>query len=158
MAARVIEVADAVVAFLQASWVPVAPDLVERVYGAEFGLTVGYEPLLAGRRLMVYPATYEHPNLETRTIYRKEFVLKVCGVERYTGDEALPPKEWMDDRVEWFEKKVFLPLRNQNLVVLTSLIPSLENPATVDEVYDIAKYFENKTFWTTGTFSFQEFT
>jgi hypothetical protein len=156
MAARVLEVADEVGAVLQAEWEPTAPDVVERMYGAEFGLTPGYEPLLEGRRLMVYPATYEHPELETRSKYRKEFVLKVCAAERYLGNESLPPKAWMDERVSWFEEKVFLPLRDQHLLLLESLVPSLSQPATVDEVYDIAKYFENKTFWSTATVAFQE--
>ncbi len=156
MPARVIEVADAAVAVIQAAWAPTAPDLVKRVYGAEFGLTKGYEPLLEGRRLMIYPANYSHPALETRSKYKKEFVLTAVGVERYTGTEAYPPDSWMDERVEWFEQQVFLPLRNQQLVLLDSLIPSLEQPATVDEVYDIAKYFETKTFWSTATFAFQE--
>ena len=156
MAARVIEVADAAVAVLQTAWNPTAPDLVKRMYGAEFALTKGYEPLLEGRRLMVYPASYAHPEMETRVLYKKDFVLIVVGVERYVGSEPLPPDDWMDERVEWFEQKVFLPLRDQHLVLLDSLIPSLSQPATVDEVYDIAKYFENKTFWSTATVAFQE--
>lgn len=97
MAARVLQVCDAVVEAIEALWSPAAPDSVSRAYLARHQLRG-----LEGRQVTVHPAGYAWPALGTRGEDYRDCKVLIAVAERYTaaGDVT---DAWLDDRVEWVQ-------------------------------------------------------
>lgn len=155
--ARVLQLCDAVASLIGSLWTPTAPDAVQRAYGPDVGLTED-DPstLITGRQVYVFPVSYGVPTMIDRSELDHRDTVAVLVIERYTAGTGYPPVDWMDARVNFTEQKIFIPLRNPQLVLLDTLIPDLETPGSVDVVYDIDLYRDNKTFWSQLTLPFQE--
>jgi hypothetical protein len=156
MSARILEFSDAVTAAIQAAWNPVAPSAVSREYGAEVILTDDDSDVLKGRRVFVFPTTYEAPEFVDRAELLRTYSVGIVIVERYTDDAGYPTKSWMDARVLFVEQTIYRLLRNPMLVLADTLIPAPNSPGTVDVVYDLDLFLQQKTFWSVCFFTFQE--
>ncbi len=158
--ARILDLCDAIATLIGATWVPVAPDAVSREYGPDVGLSEDDgNTLLDGRQVYVFPIGYGVPAMDDRTFLDKRYAVVVTIIERYTDDPGIPPNDWMDTRVT-FTETLFKLLRNPFLELLAVsgayVMPDIENPATVDAVYDFDLFQENRTFRSQMTLNFQE--
>jgi hypothetical protein len=156
MAARVIETADAVAAAIRTAWAPIAPDAATSDYGAEVILDDDDPDVLTGRKVFVFATEYAAPEFVDGASLRRTYGVGIVIVERYAAAAGTPPKAWMDARVLFVEQSIYRLLRNPDLVLSNTLVPSPEAPGTVDVVYDLDLYLQRKTFWSVCTFTFQE--
>lgn len=157
MAARILDLCDAIVTLIGSNWSPTAPDAVTREYGPDVGLDASDSAtLIVGRKVYVFPTSYAVPQLQDRELVDKRYSAVALVIERYT-DAGTPPTEWMDERV-LFAEGLYKLLRDPDLVLLDTAIPDLENGSTVDVVYDIVRFAEQRTFWSQMTLNFQEAT
>jgi hypothetical protein len=144
---------DELVALLAGAWGPSDPDGVERHYYRRWGDADSGEDELAGRRVVIYPQDYQS-DAETRgeDKYRHRIVVQV--VERYT-DGGDPPKEWMDERVD------FVYARVVQLFDFGRSPPAwnkrLRTDTTTVSVYDLQKLMSGgKLFMSQVEFEFSE--
>jgi len=163
--ARTLEICDAVVDAIGTAWDPTSPDAVSREYGVEVGLSKDYASiLLTGRKVYVFPTSYEAPGLIDREVLMNAHGVAVLICERYTNsdgstaDPGLPPKAWMDERVLFVQDKIYKVLRNPHLVLLDTVIPVPDELGSIDLVYDRDLYLSKRAFWSYGFFNFQEAT
>lgn len=161
--ARIIEVCEAVASFIRTTWTPIAPDAVTRTYGPDIGLTPDDDAtLLSGRQVFVFPASYAVPVQVTRAEVEWRYGVTVLVVERFDQDgetAGTPPVAWMDERIEFVENTIFKPLRDQDLTLLGSVIPSLAEGgevAQVNVVYDLDLFLKHRAFWSQVTLPFEE--
>ena len=103
MAARILDVCDALVAAIQAAWSPASPDGVERGYVSK--IKVGE---LTGRRVYVFPLRYSD-SPASRSENLTDYSVGVVVVERYR-DAGVPDKDWTDERVTFVEEVVYSAL------------------------------------------------
>lgn len=159
MAARIVEVCDAVVAAILAEWTasaspPGAADGVERVYTepAKFGS-------MTGRRVWVSPA-----GVAGETASRAEDVgvstVAIVVAERYTGQGA-PPVAWVDERVAFVQLVLDLVgsygnrRQSGKLLVGTPARPHWTERWS-SEVYEWTYLDEHKVFWSETEVEFRE--
>lgn len=153
--ARILDLCDCIASLIRTTWQPVAPSAASREYGPDVGLSPDDEStLLHGRAVYSFPGAYAFPSMQDREILDKRYTTTALVIERYT-EPGTPTKEWMDTRVNFVER-VFKLFRDPNLVLLDTLIPDLENAASVDVVYDLDLFAEQRTFWSQMTLTFQE--
>ena len=158
MSARVLDTADAVAQAIQTAWSGLAaPDGVSREYGADVILKEDDpDTVLKGRQVYVFPTKYEAPEFVDSSALRRTYSVGIVIVERYTDGPGWPPKAWMDARVLFVEQTIYRLLRNPDFVLSNTLVPSPEEPGTVDVVYDLDLYMQRKAFWSVCSFTFQE--
>lgn len=154
MAARVLELADAVVVAIQAGWDDPAPATVSRVYlfdvpDSDLGLRS-----VEGRQVYVFPAGIADAGLVTRNTSQTEYRIAVLIVERYTepGD---PPSSWVDDRVTWVETEIWNKLSAFNALASQERGVWAETAESVS-IYDAAILREHRCFWSEFEFAYRE--
>lgn len=111
--ARITQVAETVAATLGHEADPAAGITVEREYAPDW-LNPDFwkdNPNLAnkftGRRLYVFGATQKQVSPADRGADLNEYGIAVVVMERYVGDEPVPPRAWVDERVAWVEANVY---------------------------------------------------
>lgn len=149
MSASVNDMADAAVAAIQAAWSPTAPDSVERDYLFRSDLDT-----MTGRQVRVYPLSYTDAPADRGSLDGGEsvceFGIGVTVAERYAGEEAKPPRSWIDDLVEFAEAKVYNVLSNR--------LPGVSGSVTLRadvSVYDVGILGQNQAFWSEFEFVFR---
>lgn len=111
--ARITEVASAVAGFLGRHCDPESDVTVERVYSTSWLDPDLYldNPTLAdrftGRRVYVAGLAQRQQGPATRAEDANDYDVAVIVIERYTGEEAEVPDEWLDDRTAWVEAEVY---------------------------------------------------
>ncbi len=144
---------DELVALLNDTWEPSAPDGVERHYYKRFGDADSGGDELVGRRVVIYPADYES-DAENRGEDRYLHRIMVQIVERY-ADDGDPPVEWMDERVDFVYSQI------------VELFDFGRNPPTWNKrlrtgttnvsIYDLSKLMNGgKLFFSQVEFEFSE--
>lgn len=151
MADRLTEVGDIVVAKLIDVWEPAEPDAVQREYGVEADLDT-----LEGRRVYVFAlGDGEAERLDRATVVW-EYRLGIVVVERYERAAAgstvsaagLPPKEWMDERVEFCRETVLDTLNvDREADYLGTPATLYTQSITRDVAYDFEAYRDDGVFW-----------
>ena len=163
--ARIIAACDAAAALILAGWEasdspPGGLDGVERDWIPEIGLTEDAETPHRGRRLYVIPAEDAYSaDLITRDDQERKYKFRVLMVEQYApeeGDALMPSRAWTDERVNFFEQRVFNVLANQSTVLLDEMVPALEETASVQMILDRDVLLQHKTFWAWAEFPYME--
>lgn len=96
---------DDLVNALVAAWSPVAPDEVLRDYFPRYGDGEDSSvALTAGRKVVICPSDYDSV-YETRAHDLYTHSVTVVVIERY-ADRGVPPKSWIDERVEFVHTHV----------------------------------------------------
>ena len=148
MADRLLEVADIVVAAVDAAWDPAEPDKCSREYGVEGDLTT-----VKGRRLYAFPVGDGEAERLDRTTVVWEYRFVLIAFERYEP-AGLPPKEWMDDRLNWYRTTVYDALNVDR--ASEYLGGTLYTQAiTRDLAYDFDAYRDG-VFWCEGSLALRE--
>lgn len=99
--APTVELCDDLVAAISTAWMPTAPNSVERDYLPRYGDGEnGSIVLTEGRKVVLVPATYDS-RYETRGQDQYTHTISVFTIERYTPDDGLPTKAWVDERVNF---------------------------------------------------------
>ena len=148
MAARIVEVCDAVVAVIAAAWSPTGNDTVSREYDADID-----SKKLVGRKVYVFPASYANPEPSSRSEDFYDYAVAVMVSERYE-DAGRVPNSWVDDRIAFTRDKVYEPLSDaRTLLILGTLYPLT---AEVDPVYDVDELRSRKLFVSVVNFTFRE--
>ncbi|MDY3555306.1 hypothetical protein R5W24_004447 [Gemmata sp. JC717] len=120
---------EQLVAALAAAWQPEAPSGVEWAFYKRFGdPESGFEDT-SGRQVVIYPVNYDN-GPETRGEDRFTHNITVHVAERYTGNEAEPPRDWVTERVDFvydwivqgFDYGREAPDWNPNLTTLSSAV------------------------------------
>lgn len=149
MAASVLDIADAVVAAIEAAWGPTDPDSVERDYLFRADLD-----RMQGRQVRVYPLSYTDNPASRGSVDGGEsiceFGIGVTVAERCT-EAGKPSREWVDERVTFAEEKVYNVLSNR----LPGVSKSLTLEADAGSVYDIGILGQNRAFWSEFEFVFR---
>lgn len=157
MAARIIDLADAAAAAIEAAWSPVAPDAVTREYAPDVVTNPDDPAVVTGRRVYVLPAGYGDEGFATRAELDKRYTLSVMVVERYADGPGPVPTAWVDERVAFVEEMVWRVLRDPALTLLDGdVIPATEDTAEVTAVYDFAELPEKLLFVSVARFTFME--
>jgi hypothetical protein len=160
--ARILAACDAAAALILAGWDDRgADDTVTRDWIPEINLTEDAEPVHVGRRLYVIPAPDAYTaDLITRNDQQRNYKFRVLMVERYLpADEnaaTTPSRDWIDERVNFFEQRVFNVLANQGTVLLDELVPAIEETATVQVILDRDVLLQHRTFWAWAEFPYVE--
>jgi hypothetical protein len=160
--ARILAACDAAAALILAGWDDRgADDAVTRDWIPEINLTEDAEPVHVGRRLYVIPAPDAYTaDLITRNDQQRNYKFRVLMVERYLpADEnaaTTPSRDWIDERVNFFEQRVFNVLANQGTVLLDELVPAIEETATVQVILDRDVLLQHRTFWAWAEFPYVE--
>ena len=162
MAARILDLCDALAATVQAAWAPTAPDAVSREYGLEVGLDPTYaDILLTGRKVYVFPASYNNDRILDRKSTLDKYTVSVLICERFSDVAGSINKAWMDARVLFVEQSILRTLSNLEYRPLASgsyrgMTIDPEQLGVVDVVFDRDLYMQRKTFWSQCTFVYQE--
>jgi hypothetical protein len=149
-AARVVDVADAVVAQIRAAWSPTAPDAVQRAWVANVCCNLDQpDQLIQGRQVYVIPVTHATPAWWDRQTKQNKYTVAVLVAERFTG-EGWPDNAFLDPIVLWGEQTIFFPLSDPGLVltgpagVVTKANPSPQDMPEVPVLIDRDKLTELK--------------
>lgn len=147
MAARVTEILDAVVSFLQGNWTGTAPT-ISREYMASF---VAED--FTGPRVYVMSAQYGQVGVVTRAKDEDAYTVSIVFVDKYTlGAEAIP-NEWLDERVALVEQEIYEPLGDHRTEAIAGLAPET---ATVNTVYDLDFLHQTRLFVSEVEIEFRE--
>lgn len=162
MAARIVEVCDAVVAAVLAEWAVVqgsavaAPNECARVYVTPVGPDdIGR---LTGRKVWVTPANYaDEP--ASRGEDQDQHTVAVIVAERYP-DAGAPPRAWLDERVAFVEAVYDLlanykPVRSPGALLVGSPARRHWTERAQVAVYDWAFLDEHHVFWAELEFEFR---
>jgi len=157
MASRAAQVRDAAAAAIRAAWSPTAPDAVTGVWAADIVLDPERPAeALAGRQVYVFCSALTQPRVLDRGGVVRRYAVSVLAVERYTSPGPVPAA-WVDDRAEFVETTVFAVLAAPALRLLDGAVRlAMDEEHGVDAVCDRDLLQRNQTFWSVGTFVFQE--
>lgn len=147
MAARVTEILDAVVAYLQANWTGTVPT-ISREYMASF---VADE--FTGPRVYVMSPQYGQVGVATRANDEDSYTVFVVFVEKYTLGAETIPNAWLDERVEIVEQEIYELLGDHRTEAIAGLWPET---ATVNTVYDIDFLHQTRLFVSEVEIEFRE--
>jgi hypothetical protein len=143
MAARIVEVRNAVVSRVNNAWVVRGgpDDLVLAPY--RFDIDSGKHK---GRKVYVFPSAYTG-NPATRSEDQNDYSIVVLIVERYTG-AGDPTDVWVDERVEWVEWLLNLlgDVRAERLLSESASGGLWPETAETTTVYDVEELSEHKLF------------
>lgn len=140
---------DDLVDAINAAWTPSDPDAVERRYLERIDLDG-----LRGRRVFFFPAGYDNrPATRGHDDYTHRITCLV--VEKYP-DAGDPPREWIDERVDFVHTQVVQgldfsrapPSFNRQVLTLSADVPA---------VYDAEMLTTKKQFWCAVELVFVEF-
>jgi hypothetical protein len=95
---------DQLVTALAAAWSPTGDDAVERAYFKRWGDGHDSVSELVGRKVTIYPLTYENGPAD-RGEDEYEHRVGVQILERYTPDGD-PTTEWIDERVDFVFQQI----------------------------------------------------
>lgn len=155
MAARVLEVADAVVAFIQTAAPSSSGVTVERRIPPD---AVDAEKLI-GRWVYVFPTRRRFGENRTRGRRAHVYEMSIVVVERVPKDERTKDgaQAWSDGVLEWVEDTIFLPLTDEEELELIAdaAIHPVESGGIVDLQNPVA-WTENKLFWSQVDLAFWE--
>lgn len=160
MAARVLTLADALVAVVTAAWVsynggPTGGDAVSRDWPDEIGVDADQANVVQGRQVLLFAEAYSAPELADRADLLKQYRVAWLVVERYT-DPGTPTKAWVDARVDFVEAVLFDVLRDPYLTVASTFTPDPDVPAEVGEAVAIDVLRKDKLFFSYGAVTFCE--
>lgn len=124
--ARIIEVCDEVVAYLQTTWGD-AQTTITREYLPDF-----FTHEFTGPAVYVFPASYSQTDIVTRASDEISNRVSVVFAEKYT-DAGKPTTAWIDARVRTVEQKIYKPLGDHRTEAISGLWPET---AEVLSVYD----------------------
>ncbi len=157
MSSRAAQVRDACAAAIRAAWSPAAPDAVTGVWATDVVLDPDRpDELLAGRQVYVFATSLTQPRLVDRGGVLRRYLVSALVAERY--DSAGPvPTAWVDDRVAFVEAKVLGVLAAPSLRLLDGAVRlAMDEEHGIDLVCDRELLQQVRTFWSVGTFVFQE--
>lgn len=156
MAARIIEVRDAVVTKIGNAWV--SRGSIDDAVTGPWRLDIKTKDH-AGRQVYVFPSTYTGgPTNRLQDQNEYTLVILVAEVNRTAGD---PTEAWMDERAlfcEWLANTVLGDPRGANLLAVdgdpdTGLWPE---SVEVTAVYDVEELAERKLFLSVITATYRE--
>jgi len=142
MAARIVDLCDAVVALL--------PTGAERVYEVSIDAET-----LEGRAVYVFPSKYGYLEVLTRADDQSEYAVSVLIAERYP-DAGPAPKAWLDERVEWVQDNVLDVLDDpRGAEPVEGYVPW---QSEVQTVYDVEELVNRKLFLSVVVITYRQFT
>jgi len=160
MAARVIEIVDAVVAYIRANQEPTNGATVERRVPPDTQVERAYYENLVGRWVYVFPTRKRFTN-EGRTRGRRAQVFDVSVVvaERVPTDYRTEPERraWADTVVEWVEDTIHAPLTDEttlDLIAGAAIHPT--EAAGIVDLVNPGAWAEGRLFWSEVQLAFWE--
>lgn len=126
MAARIVEICDAVTAYLTANWVGTVPT-IERVYTPEFDHLA-----FVGPSVFVFPTAYQQAEMLDRKSDIDAYRVTLLFVEKCIV-AGLPTVAWLDARVLLVEGQIYEKLSDHRTPAIAGLWPET---AEVTSVYD----------------------
>jgi len=155
--ARIVEVADGVVARINTVWAPVAPNTVSRQYELPMHEN---DLIVSGRQVWVFPDGYLRIEPATRASYLNEYRIRVVIAERYADAAGPAPTAWLDARLYFVASMIVDAL---DYAAAATGMPTgllLNNLWTesieVVEAYAHDLLAENKLFFSEVIFAFRE--
>lgn len=145
MAARIVEVRNALAAAISAWWTPTAPNAVLTPWRFDIDTKTH-----TGRKVYVFPSEYLRENI-ARGAEQADYTFAVLVAERYE-DQGQPPDSWTDDRVEWCES-LLEQLDTPGNLLLSSLWPQ---EAAVTTVFDLEELTARKLFLSVLNVTYRE--
>jgi hypothetical protein len=150
---RLLQVADALTARIQANWNPVAPDVVTRKYVERSQLAP-----TPGRRVWVVPTAARLVEAATRgPTWLKEFKIGLRCLEYYS-DPGKPLDAWVDQRVAFVGQRLhddlLLVADPATFLLGTFYVPEDALPE-VTEIADAELILNHKAFWAEVEFTFR---
>ena len=135
--ARVNEVCDEIVAYLQTNWSGTAPT-IERSYMAAFQVED-----FTGPKVFVIPSAYGQVEIATRASDIDGYTISIVFVEKYTAAAETIPTAWIDERVRLVEQQIYEPLGDHRDEAITGLWPET---ATVNTIFDLDFLHQTRLF------------
>lgn len=154
MAARIIEIANAVKSRIEFGWDVPAPATVTRKYLLDVEDERGLQSL-SGRQVYVFPAAMVDAGEIARSrIAETEYRIAVLIVEPYTT-AGQPSNSWLDERLAWVESDIW------NKLAPSDSLRSYESDVWTETAemlvaYDAAILREQRAFWCEFEFGFRE--
>lgn len=96
---------DDLVSALETAWGPSGSDGVERAYFKRLGDPDDADTKITGRRVYVFPTGYDSANAD-RSENDYQHRVSVLVAERYAEAAGDPPRDWVDDRVDFVHRYV----------------------------------------------------
>lgn len=158
MAARIVEVRNAIVTKVGNAWV--SRGSIDDAVTGPWRLDIDTKKL-KGRQVFVFPSTYTG-NPANRAQDQNEYTLVLLVAEVYRGTPAGdPPDAWIDERVlfcEWLANDVLGNPRAERLLAVEGESESGLWPESVEvtTVYDVEELAERKLFLSVITATFRE--
>ena len=152
MAARIVEVRDAVVERVAAWWGPSAPD--EVLGPAEFDLDTSK---MLGRQVRVFPSTYTGGPVD-RSGDQNDYTVVIAVTEVFR-DAGEVPAAWVDELVAWSERLLNAvgSVRAERLLATGEAGSGLwPETAECTTVYDLEELTERKLFLSVLTIMYRE--
>lgn len=145
MAARIVQVRNALAAAISAWWTPSAPDAVLTPW--RFDLDTKTH---TGRKVYVFPSDYTTENI-ARGFEQGDYGFTLIVAEKYE-EQGEPPDAWTDERVEWCES-LYQLLADPEALLLSSLWPQ---EAAVTTVFDLEELSARKLFFSVLNVTYRE--
>lgn len=145
MAARIVEVRNALAAAITTWWTPSAPDAVLTPWRFDLDSKTH-----TGRKVYVFPSEYARENV-ARGREQCDYAFALIVAERYE-EQGQPPDSWTDERVEWCES-LLEHLDTPGNLLLSSLWPQ---EAAVTTVFDLEELSARKLFFSVLNLTYRE--
>lgn len=154
--ARILEACDAAKAEVLALLPSPDPTgtVVERVYTFKGPQNDARIRALTGRRVYLFPDSYEQAAIVDRGIDANDYVVTLLVVEVYRGAAPVPPDEWIDERVT-FVDGLYRRLQDARAEPIGGQFEA--QAGKILSVYDQDVLDEHKTFWSYGQFTLRDY-
>jgi len=145
MAARIVEVRNALAAAITAFWTHSSPDQVRTPWRLDYTVKT-----LTGRKVDVYPSEYLTENV-ARNFEQGDYTFAIVVAEKYE-EQGEPTDAWTDERVAWCES-LLEHLNDPANQLLSSLWPQ---EAAVTTVCDLEELTVRKLFFSVLSITYRE--
>jgi hypothetical protein len=145
MAARIVEVRNALAAVISAWWTPSNPDAVLAPWRFDIDSKTH-----TGRKVYVFPSEYGSENI-ARGFSQDDYAFVLLVVEKY-DEQGFPPDAWTDERVEWCESLLGV-LGDPESLLLSSL---WAQETAVSTVFDLEELTARKLFLSVLNVTYRE--
>ena len=146
MAARIVEVRNALAAAISAWWAPSAPDAVLTPWRFDLDSKTH-----TGRKVYVFPSEYATENV-ARGFEQGDYAFALVVAEKYE-EQGQPSDAWTDERVEWCESLLALLSNPASRLLDNALHPQ---DAAVTTVCDIEELTARKLFFSVLNVTYRE--
>lgn len=148
MPSHIIQLADYVKTTLQSVFATAGLTVdTQRVYDIEFDLGT-----FTGRKVRVFPVSYDTDDPATRKEDYYDGQLSIIYLERYTSPGS-PPVEWIDERVELVETRIFNTFKDVTQPLHLAVYWS--ESCKVTTVYSNDVLRKHKVFWSEVEITFR---